>query len=257
MKAIIIAAGMGSRLNPLTDDLPKCLLQFAGKTLLERQLEVFKACDIKGIALIKGYKKEKLNYPGIKYYINDNYQNNNILNSLFYAEEEIEGDVIISYSDILFEKKVVERLLESKKDISIVVDKDWKESYKGRKYHLAEEAEKVSLDANNNVVEIGKIMTTGHNVYGEFMGMIKLTPAGSKSFRRHFNQAKELFWGKPFQRASTFEKAYLTDMIQYMVDAGISIHCSIIEGGWREIDTAEDYRKALKELQDWRGLYSQ
>ena len=250
MKVIIIAAGMGNRLKPYTDDLPKGLLEFEGKTLLHHQLDAFKSCKIKNFALVKGFKKERINYPGIKYYINDNYQNNNILNSLFYAEDEIDGEVIISYSDILFEKQVVERLLRSKKDISIVVDIDWMGYYEGRKDHPIEEAENVIFDSDNNVVEIGKILTKKHDVHGEFIGMMKLTSRGSEIFKRHFNRAKKLFWEKPFQKASVFEKAYLTDMIQEMVDLGVPIHCVIIERGWKEIDTVEDYKKALKEFEE-------
>jgi len=248
VKAIIIAAGMGNRLKPFTNDLPKCMLKFGGKTLLQRQIESFKENNIKNIVAIKGYEEKKINYPGIKYYFNSNYQNNNILNSLFYAEEAIEGEVIISYSDILFEKQVVERLLESKKDISIVVDIEWKSYYVGRKHHPIEEAENVIFDAENNVVEIGKILTDRHDVHGEFIGMMKLTSRGSEVFKKHYNRAKKLFWGKPFQRAATFEKAYLTDMIQEMVDLGVPIHCVIIERGWKEIDTVEDYKKAIKEF---------
>jgi len=250
MKAIIIAAGMGNRLMPYTNDLPKCMLEFGGKTLFQRQIDAFKACKVKNIVVIKGYKKEKINSPGIKYYTNDNYKNNNILNSLFYAEEEIKGGVIISYSDILFEKQVVERLLESKKDISIVVDIDWRGYYENRKDHPIEEAENVIFDAENNVVEIGKILAKKHDVHGEFIGMMKLTERGSEIFKRHYNRSKKLFWGKPFQRAATFEKAYLTDIIQEMVDLGVSIHCVIIERGWKEIDTVEDYKKAIKEFEN-------
>jgi len=250
MKAIIIAAGTGNRLQPLTNDLPKCMLKFGGKTLLHRQLEALKTYKIKNIVLIKGFEEEKINYPGIKYYVNENYQNNNILNSLFYAEEEIEGEVIISYSDILFEKHVVERLLESKKDISIVVDIDWRGYYVGRKDHPIEEAENVIFDAENNVVEIGKILTKKHDVHGEFIGMMKLTSRGSEIFKKHYYRSKRLFWGKPFQRAPIFEKAYLTDMIQEMVDLGVPIHCVIIERGWKEIDTVEDYKKALEEFKE-------
>lgn len=249
MKAIIIAAGMGRRLNPLTNDLPKCMLRFKDKTLLQYQLEIFKACNIKDIILIKGYKKERINYPGINYYVNDNYQNNNILNSLFYAEKEIKGDIIICYSDIFFEKQIVERLLASKRDISIVVDMDWKESYKGRKYHPTEEAEKVILDANNDVLEIGKMSIKKGDTHGEFIGMMKLNSKGSQHFKEQFNRAKKLFWGKPFQKAPIFIKAYLTDMIQYMVDMGTPVHCITVEKGWREIDTIEDYKKALKVLE--------
>ncbi len=248
VKAIIIAAGAGNRLKPLTNDLPKCMLKFGGKTLLQRQLEAFRACKIRDIVLIKGYKKEKINYPGIKYIINDNYQNNNILNSLFCAEKEIEGEVLISYSDILFEKQVVERLLESKKDISIVVDIDWMGYYQGRADHPMEEAENVIFDAENNVVEIGKIFTRKYDVHGEFIGLMKLTSRGSEILKNHFSRSKNLFLKKPFQRAPVFEKAYLTDLIQEMVDLGVPIHCVIIERGWKEIDTVEDYENALKEF---------
>lgn len=250
MKAIIIAAGMGNRMQPLTDDMPKCLLKFGKKTLLQTQIDAYKACKINNFVLVKGYKEEKINYPGIKYIINDNYENNNILNSLFYAEKEIEGDVIISYSDILFEKQVVERLMETKKDISIVVDIKWKDYYIGRKGHPIEEAENVIFDADNDLVEIGKILTQKHDVHGEFIGMMKLSPRGSEIFKRHFDRAKKIFKGKPFQRASIFEKAYLTDMIQEMVDLGVPVHCVIIERGWKEIDTVEDYEKAVKEFKE-------
>jgi len=143
----------------------------------------------------------------------------------------------------------VERLLESKKDISIVVDIDWRGYYKGRNSHPIEEAENVIFDADNNVIEIGKILTQKHDVHGEFIGMMKLTSRGSEILKKHYNRSKKLFWRKPFQKASTFEGAYLTDMIQEMVDLGVPVHCVIIERGWREIDTVEDYEKALKELE--------
>ena len=67
-KALIIAAGLGSRLKKHTENLPKCMLDFGGKTLLQRQLDSYKKCGIKDISLIRGYKKEKINYKGIKYF---------------------------------------------------------------------------------------------------------------------------------------------------------------------------------------------
>ena len=250
MRAIIIAAGKGVRLKHYTENLPKCMLKFGGKTLLQRQIEVLKANGVTDISIIKGYQKEKINYQGFKYYINDRYEHNNILNSLMYAEPGMNTNVIISYADILYEKTVVSRLLESRHDISIVVDIDWKGYYKGRKDHPIQEAENVIFDPNNRVVEIGKIMTRKHDVHGEFIGMMKLTKRGTDIFKRHFHRAKQLFWGKSFVRASVFEKAYLTDMIQDMVDMGVDIHCVIIERGWKEIDTVEDYEKALKEFKE-------
>jgi choline kinase len=250
MKAIIIAAGKGCRCDHLTNDRPKCMLEYNGRTLLEIQTGILKECGVKDIVVVKGYKQEKITYPGFKYYLNDNYENNNILNSLFYAEEEMNDDLIISYSDIYYEKHVVERLLQSKADISIVVDIDWKGYYEGRTDHPIEQAENVIFDADNNVVEAGKIVTNKNDVHGEFIGMMKCSKKGGEILKRHFNRAKKLFWGKPFQRAKTFEKAYLTDMIQDMVDMGVKVHCVIIEQGWMEIDTIQDYEKVTGILKE-------
>jgi L-glutamine-phosphate cytidylyltransferase len=248
-KALIIAAGMGSRLKGYTENLPKCMLKFGDKTLLERQLESYRECGVNNISLIRGYMGEKIDYDGIQYFENPDFEQNNILNSLFYGEEELNGNVIVSYSDILFEAAVVKRLLESEADISIVVDIDWRGYYVGRKDHPIEEAENVIFNANNEVVEIGKILTEKDDVFGEFIGMLKFTPRGAEIFKKHFHRAKELFWDQPFQRAKTFQKAYITDMIQEMTDLGVPIHCVIIERGWKEIDTVEDYQKALKEFE--------
>ena len=244
-KALIIAAGLGSRLKKHTENLPKCMLDFGGKTLLQRQLDSYKKNGIKDISLIRGYKKEKINYKGIKYFENTDYKNNNILNSIFYAEKVINGNIIISYSDILFDSSVVERTLSSNHDISVIVDIDWRGYYVGRKDHPISEAENVIFNSNNEVEKIGKINTENEEVHGEFIGMIKLSNRGTEIFKEHFYRLKKIYWNKPFQRAKTFQKAYLTDFIQELVDIGIKVHCVIIESGWKEIDTVEDYKKAL------------
>ena len=244
-KALIIAAGLGSRLKKHTENLPKCMLDFGGKTLLQRQLDSYKKCGIKDISLIRGYKKEKINYKGIKYFENTDYKNNNILNSIFYAEKVINGNIIISYSDILFDSSVVERTLDTDHDISVVVDIDWRGYYVGRKEHPISEAENVIFNSNNEVEKIGKINTGKEEVHGEFIGMIKLSNRGTEIFKEHFHRLKKIYWNKPFQRAKIFQKAYLTDFIQELVDIGIKVHCVIIESGWKEIDTVEDYKKAL------------
>ena len=244
-KALIIAAGLGSRLKKHTENLPKCMLDFGGKTLLQRQLDSYKKNGINDISLIRGYKKEKINYKGIKYFENTDYKNNNILNSIFYAEKVINGNIIISYSDILFDTSVVERTLNSNHDISVVVDIDWRGYYVGRKDHPISEAENVIFNSNNEVEKIGKINTGKEEVHGEFIGMIKLSNRGTEIFKEHFHRLKKIYWNKPFQRAKIFQKAYLTDFIQELVDIGIKVHCVIIESGWKEIDTVEDYKKAI------------
>jgi len=244
-KCLIVAAGLGSRLKGHTENNPKWMLDFGGKTLLQRQLSSYKANGIEDISLIRGYKKDKIKYKGIKYFDNNDYKDNNILNSIFYGEEVINGNIIISYSDILFEPFVVKRALDSDHDISVVVDVDWRDYYVDRKEHPLSEAENVIFNSNNEVVKIGKIASDKEEVHGEFIGMIKLNHKGCEILKQNFHRVKNQFWNKPFQRAKIFQKAYLTDMLQELVDIGVKVHCVIIERGWKEIDTVEDYRKAL------------
>ena len=104
------------------------------------------------------------------------------------------------------------------------------------------------FNSNNEVIKIGKIATEKQEVHGEFIGMMKLSHRGAEIFKQNFHRVKKLYWNKPFQRAKTFQNAYLTDMIQELVDIGIKVHCVIIERGWKEIDTVEDYQKALEEF---------
>ena len=249
-KTLIVAAGLGSRLKGHTENTPKCMLDFGGKTLLQRQLLSYKKNGVDDISLIRGYKKNKINYKGIKYFDNNDYKDNNILNSIFYGEEAINGNIIISYSDILFESFVVKRVMESDHDISVIVDVDWRDYYINRKDHPLSEAENVIFNSNNEVVKIGKISSEKEEVHGEFIGMIKLNHRGCEILKQNFHRVKKLYWNKPFQRAKIFQKAYLTDMIQELVDIGIKVHCVIIERGWKEIDTVEDYKKSLIAFKD-------
>ncbi|MFQ6055335.1 MAG: NTP transferase domain-containing protein [Methanosarcinales archaeon] len=241
-KVIILAAGPGSRLMPLTKDKPKCMIKIKGKTILERQIEVFKQCGIEDIIVVRGHKKNVINYPGLKYYYNPNYQNNNILASLFHAESEMDDEFIVSYSDILIDKSVVKKLLQSHSDISVVTDTNWRSHYSNRYQHPIEEAEKV-------VVKDGKIIKTGkginpNEVHGEFIGLVKFSKIGAEILRSNYNIAKNMFSGKPFHEAPTFEKAYLTDMIQELVNRGFDVKNVDIDKGWLEIDTVEDVKRA-------------
>ena len=140
---------------------------------------------------------------------NVDFWNNNILHSLMCARPKIEEaqklreDVIVSYSDILYEDSVVRDLLESEKDISAIVDIDWRDYYDGRTDHPIEEAENVILDKNKKMLKIGKHIFT-HDIHkdsqGEFIGLWKFTPTGIAIFLRHFDRLNaKLEMTEPFQ----------------------------------------------------------
>ena len=249
MKAIIVAAGPGIRLLPFTENKPKCMLEVGGKTILQRNLEVLKENGITDIVIVKGHKSDAINYPNIKYYYNPNYLENNILTSLFYAEKEMREGFIFSYSDILYSASVLRKLLQSKEDMSLVIDVDWAQRYKGRTLHPIDEAELVVVE-DDKVVKISKFMNPAI-AYGEFIGLAKFTRKGVEMLIRNYKRIRANKWcgfkaHHRFQDAVSIDKAYLTDMLQELINRGYPIHSVDINGGWLEIDTSQDLQIARR-----------
>jgi phosphoenolpyruvate phosphomutase len=245
IKAIILAAGMSPRMMELTKDKPKCMLKIRGKTILQKQIETFHECGIEEIIVVKGYKKEKINYSGVKYIINRNYKEDNTLESLMCAEHEMNTGFIVTYSDIIFEKNIVKKLLEYKEeDIVLAVGIDWTSHYKDRFQHPIEEAEKVIVN-RDKVTKIAKAINP-NEAHGEFIGMALFSERGSKILKKNYKIAKKEFKNKPFHTAVSIERADIIDMIQELIDKHYDISYIDIDGGWTEIDTMEDYKKALK-----------
>lgn len=243
MKALVIAAGLGSRLKPYTNNLPKSLVLIGKKTILESQLDIYKSLKIKDLNLIVGYKREKFRLKKLNYFINKDYKKNNILESLFFAKKKLNGNCIISYSDIIFKKSVVKKLMKSKDDVSIVVDENWKKAYKGRTMHPVSQAENVLFDRQNFLKRAGKnIKATESDA--EFIGMIKLNLQGCRLFKKYFKIAKKLYKNKKFFNAKNIQKAYLTDFFNFLIERKIKIRCIKIKNNWMEIDTIQDYKKA-------------
>jgi len=254
MKAIILAAGQGSRLGKICQDKPKCLMTIEDNTLLEIQINTLHACGIEDISVVRGYQSDKIDIPGLKYYENTDYDNTNVLHSVFCAHEELNGEVLIVYSDILYEQQVVKRLMESNQDISVGVMVNWRESVCQRDKVATEELEMVYFDSENLIRETGKNLAKEYETQGQFIGMVKCSPLGIKKLRKNYDRAKKHCSGKPFWHSDIFEKALLTDLFQEMTDLGVPLHCVIIERGWMEIDTPEDYERALTDTQFVRRM---
>ncbi len=243
MKAIIVAAGPGSRLRPLTNEKPKCLLEISGKTILQRALDALRANGINRIAVVRGYQGHLINYPSVTYYENPNFRQNNILRSLFYAEDEMDDDFIFSYSDIIYSKSLVEKLIRSPGDIALIVDVNWRQHYEGRSLHPISEAELVKVE-KGKVIRIGKDVVKVDEAHGEFIGLAKFTKSTAQAMRAAFHQVAQECPAAPFQHASCLEKAYMTDMLQELINRGARVQSVDIKGDWMEIDTPQDLERA-------------
>jgi len=248
MKVIIIAAGIGSRLNDMTKYLPKPLLEIEdGKSIIEREIDTLREVGFEDIVIVRGYQKDKFTIPNIKYYDNDAYTENNILESLFYAEEAMGDGFICTYADSVFSKDIFQRVLDAPYDICIGVEPNWKKRYENRNEHPTDEAELVKIKAGK-IVSISKFCNP-EAFDGEFIGVAKFTKKGAEIFRRNYHRAKEskscrFAEGQRFHDAVSIRKAYLTDMFQELIDRGYPIHAVMVNHGWVEIDTQQDYEYA-------------
>jgi choline kinase len=155
VKAIIVAAGMGKRLSPYTDDRPKTLVEVNGRSILQRQIDAYRAAGVDDIYIVRGYMKEKIVVDGARYFDNDEFRSNNILLSLFYAEAAMAGGFLFSYSDIVFRPEVVRTVIETEGDYALVIDRRWHEAYVGRQHHPVEEGEVARVD-DGRVTLVGK-----------------------------------------------------------------------------------------------------
>lgn len=252
MKAIIIAGGQGVRLRPLTENVPKCFLPVGDKKIIDWILGALKKNGVKKVSLVTGYKGELLkeNYFDLSFYDDSGYQKSSILRGLFCAQKEMDEDFIASYSDIIYSSEIIKKLISSKSDFSIVVDKNFKPKYNGRTLHPLSEAEKVVIK-KGKIVKIGKIVDNDES-NGEFIGLAKFSAKGAKIAVKIYNNLLKRLAGKPFQAAKEFEKAYLTDFFQELIDRGYEIRPIYINDDWIEIDTIEDLEKARKFLSNKR-----
>lgn len=255
--SIIIAAGVSKRLRPLTDDKPKCMLKVNGKPIIQKMIEQFRSNGINDISIIRGYKKEKINFPDVTYFENKDFWNNNILHSLMAAKDKLRDtiknktDIIISYSDICLDDSVIKILLKSTETISAVIDIDWDRCYRDRTDHPISEAEKVIMNSSNKMIKIGKhvaIVNAAKENKGEFIGLWKFTSEGAEIFLKYYDRLNStLKKTDPFQNAKEWQKSYITDIFQEMIDKGENLYCVLIKNNWVEIDTIQDYQRVVCE----------
>jgi choline kinase len=235
-KAIILAAGEGSRLRPHTLDRPKCLVEVNGKSLLDHQLAVLRSFAIDPIAIVAGYMAASLDRPDLNVHLNPRYAETNMVWTLFCAESELSGELIVSYGDIVYSKEALAALLASKHDISVIVDKQWEPYWRARFDNPLDDAETLKLAPDGRFLEIGQKPQSLKEIQGQYIGLMKFSAAGIDTLKDVFHGARQAgsLGGKPV------EKAYMTDLLQAIIDTGSRVHSVPIQGGWVEIDNAKD-----------------
>lgn len=238
--AIILAAGFGARLRPLTDNLPKCMVSLQGTPLLDRQLQAFEAAGINDVSIVLGHAPESVDpqeYP-LRRFMNEAYRSTNMVTSLMTARELFDGgrDVLVSYGDIVYEKRVLQSVLSSRHDISVAVDRQWRRLWSLRMEDPLSDAETMRVASSGRIQELGKKPKSYADIEGQYIGLFRVAAATASKIVEFYDH---LDLAGPYDgrdRANMF----MTSFIQALIDTGFDVGAAFIDGGWLEIDQIAD-----------------
>jgi choline kinase len=170
---------------------------------------------------------------------NQDWPHNNILASLMHAEDLMNEPFLCAYSDILFTANVVKRVLANPGEIVLAVDTLWLERYQHRSHHPPDDAEKVAA-TNGRVTRIHRGIDPG-KAHGEYMCVAKFSATGAARLKEQYQLCRVRYAGLPFREAALFEKAYLIQLFQEMIEAGVRFAHADTAGQYMEIDTQQDF----------------
>ncbi len=245
MRLIVLAAGEGTRLRPLTNDRPKCMVEYKGKPILHYIMENAKTCDIKDVHVISGYCSDAIKAtlsddPNVTIHENPNYATTNMVSTLFCAEKVLSGDCIVSYADIVYTNRVLE-ILKNEESSAIVVDRQWRKLWELRMENPLQDAETLKLNGEY-ISELGKKPTSYDDIEGQYIGLIKFCAEDIKRIKTFYEQLDKdaIYDGK------NYDNMFMTSFLQLLINSGVKFRACFIDGGWLEIDSLEDL-EALKD----------
>lgn len=245
MKGIILAAGRGSRLNRLTADKPKPLVELAGKPLFEWQLSAMQQAGISDITVITGYLGEQFEGFPINRIHNPFWDKSNMVRTLLQADELLQHEAcLVSYGDIVYHPDWVKQLNECPADIAISYDKDWLALWSQRFDEPLSDAESFQSEGGY-LTDIGRQVTDLADIAGQYMGLLLFRPHG-------WQQVKNLL--KDYS-ATEIDKLDMTTLLSRLLNSGVSIATIAGSGRWLEVDDPVDlafYEKRLISHADWK-----
>jgi choline kinase len=215
------------------------MVEYKERSIIDHLIQTIKQCQIDRITIVTGYKKEVLEKhlinEKVTFHTNENYLKSNMVSTLFCAKDEMDEDIIISYADIIYSKEILDKLIRSDADLSVVVDIKWKELWVQRMENPLEDAETLKIK-NGNIVELGKKPKNYDDIEGQYIGLIKISKTAINKIITFYESLDRtaMYDGKDF------DNMYMTSFIQNIIDNLMDVKPIYIEGGWIEIDSIED-----------------
>lgn len=239
MKAVILSAGQGSRLGHLTDDRPKCLIDFGGRTLLDRQLDTLESNGVTEAVVVTGFRDElvesalasRTGGPRVRTVYNPFYKVADNLGSLYMARDELAGDCLVWNGDTLVSNGLMRRVLDNRTS-GICVTIDRKDSYDADDMKVVEEGGLLKA--------IGKRLSRGVNA--ESIGLLAFRDGGAEQFRRAIDEDIRTSEGTTIW--------YLRVIHHIAQSAPVSVF-DIHGEEWGEVDFPEDVERARRLVGGW------
>lgn len=233
MRAVILAAGRGSRMKEKTDILPKCLTVLWGHTLLEWQIRAIRSAGISDIAIVTGYHAEEIKSrtADVTFFHNGEWMTTNMVATLIKAEPWLKEDAcLVCYADILYEPAAIRALMDASEDAALLYNTDFLPLWKERFENPLEDLETFRLDGAGRLVDIGGRAADISAIEGQYMGLLRFTPAGWEKLRE--KMAGRL--PKPLAEID------MTGLLSYVIKQGVRIQGIPYAGLWLEVDSPED-----------------
>ena len=240
MRGVILAAGRGSRMGELCDERPKCLVEFAKKPLIKRQIAALRGGGVQAIGVVRGYRAHMIELPDLTYFDNLRWFETNMVMSLKIAAQWLKtGPVIVSYADIFYRHEIVRELVASTGDLVIAYDRSWQTLWSRRFTDPLTDAETFQMDASGRLVEIGNKTNNLNEIKGQYMGLLKFTPSAWK----HVEALLDTLDSRACDRLD------MTGLLKLLIRQGVAIDTVGTDGQWGEIDNPRDlalYERMVK-----------
>lgn len=234
-RAVILAAGRGTRLGPLTAELPKVMIELDGYTLLAHQRRSLAAAGITDVHLVLGHGAEAVKrHPdaeGLTFWHNPDYETTNMVASLLCASDLLDGtsDLIIAYGDIVYEPRLVHSLLALNASIGVVVDTAWRAYWEARMPDPLADAETLRMDHTGRILELGHRPNNYSDIEGQYTGLFRIAASMAP-----------IFGARAEHLVSSDPNCFMTTLLQQTIDDRLAVQAIKVTNGWLEIDSPED-----------------
>lgn len=234
-RAVILAAGRGTRLGALAADRPKVMVELGGATLLAHQRAALSAAGITDVHLVLGHGAELVrdapDADGLAVWVNPEFATTNMVATLLCAEEPLSGmtDLFIAYGDIVYEPRLVSALRDVDGEVNVVVDVEWRAYWEARMEDPLKDAETLRMTADGRLLEVGARPNDYSEIEAQYIGLIRVRADAVPRFR---SAAERLVAEDP--------RAFMTTLLQSLIDEGRDVRVASVANGWLEIDTPED-----------------